>query len=96
MFDVTSRYAGLPVAVHVQPDGREVPYVRRRFLPAGDTLPLLAFETVRQGDRIDLVTARTLGVSEAFWRVADANDALDPAALTTEPGRRLRIPVPQP
>lgn len=96
MFDITSRYAGLPTAVRVEADGREVPYVRRRFVPAGETLPLLAVETVRQGDRLDLVTARTLGVPEAFWRVADANDALDPAALTSEPGRRLRIPVPQP
>ena len=50
----------------------------------------------RQGDRLDLITARTLGDPEAFWRVCDANDALDPAELTSEAGRRLRVPLPQP
>jgi hypothetical protein len=95
VFDFTSRYFGLQTAVHVVA-GREVPYVRRRFVPAGETLPLLAEVTVDQGDRLDLIAARTLGVAEAFWRIADANDALDPAALTAEPGRRLRVPVPQP
>lgn len=96
MFDVTSRYYSLDTAVYATADGRELPYVRRRFVPAGETLPLLAEVTVEQGDRLDLITARTLGVSEAFWRIADANNALDPAALTAEPGRRLRVPVPQP
>ncbi len=96
MFDVNSRYYGLDTGVYVTADGRELPYVRRRFVPPGETLPLLAEVTVAQGDRLDLITARTLGVAEAFWRVADANNALDPAALTAEPGRRLRIPVPQP
>lgn len=95
MFETTSRYYGLATGVHVDPDGREVPYVRRRFLPAGDTLPLLAEVTVDQGDRLDLIAARTLGVAEAFWRIADANDAMDPATLTAQPGRRLRVAVPQ-
>jgi nucleoid-associated protein YgaU len=96
VFDVTSRYFGLATAVHVGADGRELSYVRRRFVPAGDTLPLLAEVTVEQGDRLDLIAARTLGVAEAFWRIADANDALDPDVLTAQPGRRLRVPVPQP
>jgi hypothetical protein len=42
------------------------------------------------------VTSRSLGVAEAFWRVADANDAMNPFDLTREPGRRLRVPQPQP
>ena len=40
------------------------------------------------GDRLDLITARTLGDPEQFWRICDANDALDPDDLA-EPGRRL-------
>jgi hypothetical protein len=96
MFDNTSRYEPIETAVYVGPDGREIAYKRRRFLPQGQALPLLVEETVIQGDRLDLVTARTLGVPEAFWRVADANDAMDPFALTEEPGRRLRVPQPQP
>ncbi|GAA4759446.1 LysM domain-containing protein [Actinomycetospora chibensis] len=96
MFDFTSRYASLPTTVFVGADGRELAYVRRRFVPDGSTLPVLAEVRVNQGDRIDLIAARTLGVPEVFWRIADANDALDPAALAAEPGRRLRVPAPQP
>jgi hypothetical protein len=96
MFDFTSRYTGIEIAVWSAPDGREIPYVRRRFPPPGDSLTLLAEVPVLQGDRLDLMSNRTLGVPEAFWRIADANDAMDPAELTATPGRRLRIPVPQP
>jgi hypothetical protein len=96
VFDYTSRYEAIETAVHVTPDGREIPYKRRRFLPQGEELPLLVEVTVIQGDRPDLVSARTLGVPEAFWRVADANNAMDPFELTREPDRRLRVPQPQP
>jgi hypothetical protein len=50
---------------------------------------------VVQGDRLDLIAARTLGDSEQFWRVCDANDAMDPHELTAEPGRAVRVPVPR-
>ena len=79
-----------------RPDGRAVTYVRRRFLPPGRTLPELAEVTVTEGDRLDRITARTLGAPEAFWQVADANDAMHPADLTAVPGRRLRVPLPRP
>jgi hypothetical protein len=96
MFDYTSRYYMIETAIYVAPDGREIPYKRRRFLRQGENMPLLAEVGVLQGDRLDLITARTLGVPEAFWRVADANNAMNPFDLTEEPGRRLRIPLPQP
>jgi hypothetical protein len=96
MFDFTSRYYAIETAVHIAPDGREIAYKRRRILPQGENMPLLAEVVVAQGDRLDLITARTLGVPEAFWRVADANNAMNPFDLTEEPGRRLRIPLPQP
>jgi hypothetical protein len=96
MFDFSSRYRDVETAVLVAADGRSLPYKRRRFLPPSAAMPLLGETTVVQGDRLDLVTARTLGVAEAFWRVADANDAMDPFDLVREPGRRLRIPQPQP
>lgn len=96
MFDFTSRYYSLETATHAAPDGRVLSYKRRRFLPRGASMTLLAEATVTQGDRMDLVTARTLGDPEQFWRVADANDAMNPFDLTAEAGRRLRVPVPQP
>jgi hypothetical protein len=95
MFEPTSRYATVKTAVLHDAEGRATAYVRRRFLPQGSTLPLIAEVLVVPGDRLDLITARTLGDPEAFWRVCDANDALDPGELE-QPGRRLRVPLPQP
>ena len=96
MFEQTSRYAVIETATYTMPDGREVAYKRRRILPQGEALPLLAEVTVAQSDRLDLIASRTLGDSEQFWRVADANDAMHPLDLTEVVGRVLRIPLPQP
>jgi hypothetical protein len=95
MFDPTSRYYTIETVQLTTPDGRVVAYKRRRFLPQGETLPLLVEVVVTEGDRLDLVTARTLGDPEQFWRVADANDAMNPTELTDELGRVLRVPIPQ-
>ena len=95
MFSHTSRYYTLETATYETSEGKVIRYVRRRFVPRSDQLPLLTEVSVVQGDRLDLITARTLGDPEQFWRLADANDALDPGELTEMPGRRLRIPVPQ-
>jgi len=95
MFDHTSRYYNVEIATTTLPDGRTVSYVRRRFLPQGEELPLLAEVPVGQGERIDLVAHRTLGDPLAFWRICDANNAMDPQELTGEPGRLLRVPLPQ-
>jgi hypothetical protein len=95
VFDFTSRYYLIETATHTAPDGRALLYKRRRFLPPGEAMTLLAEAVVTQGDRLDLVTARTLGDPEQFWRVADANEAMNPFGLTAEVGRRLRIPVPE-
>jgi nucleoid-associated protein YgaU len=96
MFDPTSRYYALETAEFTLPDGSKVTYKRRRLLPAGESLPLLVEVTVQPGERLDLITARTLGDPLQFWRIADANNAIDPQALTAEPGTVLRVPVPQP
>ncbi len=95
MFEPTSRYANLETATLATTDGRKVAYKRRRFLPRGKDLPLLVEVTVTQSERLDLITARTLGDPEQFWRVCDANDAMNPVDLTSEIGRTLRVPVPQ-
>jgi hypothetical protein len=50
---------------------------------------------VVQGDRLDNITARYLSDPEQFWRVCDANAAMRPDELTEEPGRRLRITLPE-
>lgn len=94
MFDHTSRYYDLETAVHTLPDGTGVAYKRRRFCPQGRSLVLLAEVPVGEGDRLDLITARTLGDPLQFWRVCDANDAMSPGELTLLPGRLLRVPLP--
>jgi hypothetical protein len=94
MFESTSRYYPLETAVHTMPDGRIVAYKRRRFLPRGEELDLLVEVAVTEGDRLDLITSRTLGDPEFFWRICDANDAMNPFDLAAEINRRLRVPVP--
>lgn len=95
MFDFSSRYYNLETVKLVQPGGRLAPYKRRRFLPQGELMPLLVEVLVAQNDRLDLITARTLGDPQHFWRVCDANNAMNPFALTEVVGRRLRVPLPQ-
>jgi len=96
MFDQGSRYERIEMATRSESDGRVVAYVRRRFLPQGSELPLLVEVKVAQGDRLDLISHRTLGDPTQFWRVCDANNAMDPADLTADIGRTLRVPLPQP
>ncbi|TFW31741.1 LysM domain-containing protein [Massilia horti] len=95
MFPVTSRYYGIETATIEGPDGRPVAYLRRRFVPPPDPGPPLAEHAVVEGDRLDNVTARYLGDPEQFWRVCDANNAMQPQELTDEIGRRLRIVFPR-
>jgi len=94
MFDPESRYAALETALYTLRDGRAVAYKRRRFLPDGNALAVVAEVTVEQGDRLDLLTARTLGPPEYYWRLCDANNAMRPRTLVEMPGRRLRLSMP--
>jgi hypothetical protein len=50
---------------------------------------------VTQGERLDNITARYLGDPLQFWRLCDANGALDPEELTDETGRTIAITMPQ-
>lgn len=95
MFEHTSRYYALETATYDRSEGEAIAYKRRRFLPPIDKMQTLAEVTVTQGDRLDLITARTLGDPEQFWWIADANSAMNPPDLTHEVGRKLRIPMPQ-
>jgi hypothetical protein len=94
-FSALSRYAGIETAPFDLADGRTVAYVRRRFLPDPARFALLRLHEVRDGDRIDNVTALYLGDPEQFWRVCDANRAMRPKDLVQPPGRLLRITLPE-
>jgi len=95
MFDPNSRYYNLPNAIYDDGTGRRIAYKRRRFLPQGDAMPVLARVVVLDGDRLDLIAARTIGAPEQFWRIADANNALNPFDLTAEIGAVLNVAQPQ-
>jgi hypothetical protein len=93
MFEHTSRYYDLETAKFVTKDGREIAYKRRRFVPPPSGA-LLVEVPVTEGDRLDLIAGRTLGDPEQFWRVCDANAAMNPADLTAQPGLVLHVRLP--
>ena len=95
MFEHTSRYDPIENAIYEAADGRHITYKRRRLLPQGEAMPVLAEVTVGASERLDLIAARTLGDAEHFWQVCDANNAMNPFDLTAQAGRVLRIPLPQ-
>jgi hypothetical protein len=95
MFDPHSRYSTVETGEHNTPDGRKIPYKRRRFLPRAEDHRIMVEVTVTEGDRLDSIAARTLGDPEHFWRICDASDAMNPFNLTEEVGRILRVPIPE-
>src|SRR5947209_4966595 len=99
MFDPTSRYYNLKIAILTlgNQDGSalEIRYVLRRFVPSAEGATTLVEHTVIQGERLDNITARYLGDPTQFWRICDANQVLQPTELTDEPGRSIKINLPQ-
>lgn len=81
-------------ATWVAADGNVIPYLKRRLLPHGEDLAVMTVVTVTLGERLDLISARLQGDPLRFWRIADANNAMNPLDLAAVPGRRLRIPMP--
>jgi hypothetical protein len=94
-FPPTSRYYGIDTATLTTADGRQIAYLRRRFLPSPDQFALLQLYSVNQGDRLDTIAAQFMDDATAFWRIADANAAMRPEKLTETIGRVLRITLPQ-
>lgn len=94
-FPPTSRYYGVEMAMLPADDGHTIAYLRRRFVPPPERFDLLQEHIVADGERLDLITAQYLGDSEQFWRICDANNAIDPNELTEEAGRQLRITLPE-
>jgi len=95
-FPPTSRYAAVGVtAFHPGGGLPTVPYVRRRLCPPPERFALLYEIGVVEGDRRDLLAHVHAGDAELWWRLADANGAVDPRELTDTIGRRLRITLPE-
>ncbi len=96
MFTDSSRYYSLPTLKFTAEDGREIAYKARRFLPRSDEIQAHMEVVITQGDRLDIITARTLGDPEHFWRLCDANRTMNPAELVNDDriGERMVIPYP--
>ena len=94
-FPPTSRYHTIETVILESPDGREIVYLKRRFVPAPDRFTLLQEHQVEEGDRLDNISARYLNDPLQFWRICDANVAMNPSELTAEIGRWLRITFPE-
>jgi hypothetical protein len=94
-FPPNSRYATTGTSTFTTPDGRTIVYLRRRFVPPPDRFALLQEHTVTEGERLDNLAAQYLGDAETYWRVCDANGAMQPDELTESVGRKLRITLPE-
>ena len=95
-----SRYSDVPTTTYeaIADDGthRLVRHYRRRFPPDPAAHSTLARHLVVPDDRLDLVSFRYTGDPLGFWRVCDANAALDPDDLVDAEavGTEIVVPVP--
>jgi len=94
-FAPDSRYHGLDTAQWTRPDGEQVTFVQRRFIPDPGNFATLSAHRVAQGDRLDNLAAQYLGNPEQYWLLCDANGAIRPNELTAVIGRLLRITLPE-
>ncbi len=89
MFFRGSRYERVPTKDYEAADGRVIRYKALRPIP--DT-PGLTRHRVDEGERLDHIAFAAFRDPERFWRIADANLAIDARDLTAEPGRVIDIP----
>ena len=94
-FPPNSRYANVQTATLETADGSVTVYLRRRFVPSPERFATLTGYTLSQGDRIDNLAARLIGDPELFWQLCDANNAMQSDDLTGQPGRRIRVTLPE-
>jgi len=94
-FPPTSRYFGVPVAEYAGADGRTIAYLRRRRVPPPESLAPVGERPLLADDRLDTLAARLLGDPTQFWRLCDANAVIDPLDLTSQPGRPVRVALPE-
>jgi hypothetical protein len=94
-FPPNSRYFGVKTATAMAPDGRQVSYLRRRFVPDPARFQVLLEHLVLdQSERLDNLAAQVLGDPLQFWRICDANGVLRPADLV-QVGAVIRIALPE-
>lgn len=89
MFFKGSRYENVATDTFTDALAHAIKFKRIRFIP--DTPAQLAV-IVNQGERLDHIAHRIYQDPELFWRICDANFALRPDDLVSEPGRAIKVP----
>lgn len=92
MFEQNSRYHNLKDQTYTDESGIEIMYKSRRILAQSDLIPSMVNITVKRNQRLDQISAQTLGNPQYFWKIADANTTLETRDLE-QPGIELRIPL---
>lgn len=87
MFDLNSRYAGLPLYPITNREGRTIMIVPTPDAPGE---PLLGYHRRHQGERLDHLAYAYLGEGAQFWRICELADVMVPDALA----EAREIPIP--
>ena len=93
-FPPESRYHGMSTRSFTAPDGRQIPYLARRFLPQPESFATQGYRTTTQDERLDQISAETSGDPLGFWRLCDANGAIWAEELEVA-GTEIRLTLPQ-
>ena len=89
MFFSGSRYESVDTDTTTDEKGRTVRYKRIRFISAPDAQRT---HEVSEEERLDHIAFEHYQDAERFWRICDANRALWPPDLVSDPGRTILIP----
>lgn len=95
LFAAASRYHGIDTATLERPGQPPLVYILRRLLPSPSRFQTIQEHTVKQGERLDTITAKYFADATLFWRLCDANRAMRPGELTETVGRKIRITLPE-
>lgn len=87
-FDPKSRYIATPIYQVFDHRHRRVNVVS---VPARVTTPIAGLHVWRQGQRPDHLASRYLDDGAGFWRIAEANDAMQSEWLSEQ--AEIAIPV---
>lgn len=88
MFYKGSRYEEVDSAVYTDENGQKIWYKKVRFI---EDTPAYFEHTVKEGERLDLISQEYYFDPEKFWFICDANNVMDPQELEV-PGKRVLIP----
>ena len=87
MFDENSRYARAATLTVKDRRGRTVQVVTA---PAPPVQELAGYHVLKEGQRLDHLAFKYLDDADAFWRIAELNDAMQAEWLTE--AREVAIP----